>query len=375
MPERFELRIAFRKLLIGTLLTIIPMSLASLYFITQANNSLEDTIGSHFQTMARITSAEVAGYIEERVLGVAILASEPALLSAVRSANQTYTGMNDDAIAARMKRMDDIWNTGQASAEVTAMLASPASRLLLRAHQLDPRILRITVTDAKGGTVAATHKSMDFYQADEDYWKNIYSSGRGATSVTDILYDDATHAHYIGIGVPIVEPETNRFIGTLDALVNVNSLAPIVNRAQLGGSGRVLLVKGDGTIITGTGAGLSTNRKSEEFSALLDAHVGGEKPSGHHIVELSGPVRTLIAHADTGLKASYPALTWTVLLAQDTREAFAPIRPVSRMIWLFSLLGLTLVALLAAYFSLHRRMPITDIRHHEVEANAEAHSK
>jgi len=375
VPERFELRIAFRKLLIGTLLTIIPMSLASLYFITQANDSLEDTIGAHFQTMARITSAEVAGYIEERVLGVAILASEPALVSAVQSANKTYATMNDDAVAARMKRMDDLWNTGQASAEVAAILSSPASRVLLRAHQLDPRILRITVTDAKGGTVAATHKSMDFYQADEDYWKNIYSDGRGATSVTDVLYDDATHAHYIGIGVPIVEPESNRLIGTLDALVNVNSLAPIVNRAQLGGSGRVLLVRGDGTIIAGGAAGPGVNRKSEEYAALLDAHAGGEKPSGHHIVELSGPVRTLIAYADTGLKASYPALAWTILLAQDTREAFAPIRPVSRMIWLFSLLGLTLVALLAAYFSLHRRMPITDIRHTEVEANAQAHSK
>ena len=85
-------------------------------------------------------------------------------------------------------------------------------------------------------------------------------------------------------------------------------------------------------------------------------------------------MRTLIAHADTGLKVSYPALNWTILLAQDTREAFAPIRSVSRMIWLFSLLGLTLVALLAAYFSLHRRMPITDIRHHVVEA-AETQSK
>ena len=168
MPERFELRIAFRKLLIGTLLTIIPMSLAGLYFITQASNSLEETIGSHYQTMARITSAEVAGYIEERVLGVAILASEPALVSAVQSANRTYANVTDDAVAARMKRMDESWNTVQASAEVTAMLASPASRLLLRAHQLDPRVLRITVTDAKGGTVAATHNSMDFYHGDED---------------------------------------------------------------------------------------------------------------------------------------------------------------------------------------------------------------
>jgi hypothetical protein len=40
------------------------------------------------------------------------------------------------------------------------------------------------VTDARGGTVAATHKTLDYYQADEEFWQNIYASGRGAVSIT-----------------------------------------------------------------------------------------------------------------------------------------------------------------------------------------------
>ena len=370
MPERFELRIAYRKLLIGTLLTVIPLSLVGLYVITHSNDSMEKTIGEHFQTMARITSAEVGGYVQERVLSVAMLASEPAVMAAVQNSNQSYAGMSDQAASARIQQIDDSWNTPQAASALNAMLASPASRVLSRAHDLDPRILRITVTDAKGATVAATHKTMDYYQADEDYWKNIHSSGRGATSVTDILYDEATHAHYIGIGLPIVEPETNRFIGTMDALVNVSSLTPIVNRVQLGGSGRTLLVKEDGTIIAGPDATPAMKHKSEAYSALVDSEAGARsRGSGYVTVDLSGPVRTLVAYADAGLKTSYPALGWTVLVTQDTREAFAPIRLVSRMIWLLSMLGLALVTLLTVYFSLHREAPITDIQQPAAEAN------
>ena len=92
--------------------------------------------------------------------------------------------------------------------------------LARRDHELDPRILRITVTDAKGANVAMSHKTLDYYQADEEYWQNIYAQGRGAISVTDILYDQATKANYIGIGVPVTEEGSSQLIGTLDALVD-----------------------------------------------------------------------------------------------------------------------------------------------------------
>ena len=137
-----------------------------------------------------------------------------------------------------------------------------------------------------------------------------------------------------------------------------------------GGSGRTLLVKEDGTIIAGPDATPAMKNKSEAYSALVDSEAGARsRGSGYVTVDLSGPVRTLVAYADAGLKTSYPALGWTVLVTQDTREAFAPIRLVSRMIWLLSMLGLALVTLLTVYFSLHREAPITDIQQPAAEAN------
>jgi membrane protease subunit (stomatin/prohibitin family) len=43
-----------------------------------------------------------------------------------------------------------------------------------------------TVTDQKGAVVAATHKTLDYFQADEDFWQAAYAQGRGAINLTDI---------------------------------------------------------------------------------------------------------------------------------------------------------------------------------------------
>src|SRR6266498_4542317 len=111
----------------------------------------------------------------------------------------------------------------------------------------------------------------DYFQADEEYWQDIYAQGRGAVSLTDILYDEATKTNYIGIGVPIVEEDSNRFIGTLDALVDVSSIFPVINRTQIGQTGRMILVKEDGTVISAPQANLAMKLKSAEYFAVKAA--------------------------------------------------------------------------------------------------------
>jgi hypothetical protein len=71
--------------------------------------------------------------------------------------------------------------------------------------------------------------------------------------------------------------------------------------------------------------------------------------------------RTLIGFADTGLKQDYRALGWVVLVAQPSEEAFAPIRGIARLIAFMALFGLGMVALLGAYFAMHRWQEFDEI--------------
>jgi hypothetical protein len=218
------------------------------------------------------------------------------------------------------------------------------------------------VTDEKGATVAATHKTIDYYQADEEYWQNIYASGRGAISLTDILYDEATKSNYVGVGVPIVD-ENNLFIGTSDALVDVSSIFPIITSIQLGLSGRTMLVKNDGTVIASSaGPTLSMNHQSAEHAALVDASESLRGQSNGHIYTfLSGEGETLIGFADTGLKSDYTNLDWKVIVAQSSADALAPMRNVQRVIMLLVFIALGAVVFLAVYFALHRKDEIEEM--------------
>jgi hypothetical protein len=359
--ETFVLRIPFSRLLIGLALTLIPLSIAGLYSITQSDRSLEKTIGTHFKTIAETIAADIAQYIHDRVVDVGQMANDPTIGAAVAAANRSYQGMNDTAISAKFERLDKIWNTPQADPVVKQIHSSPASRLLRRHRDLDLRFLRITVTDERGATVAATHKTQDYFQADEEYWQNIYAQGTGAISVTDVLYDEVTKSSYIGVGVPILEEGSNRFIGTVDALVDISTVFPIVSRAQIGPTGRSILVKDDGTVISAPQMTLAMKQKSLEFRAALETMNSVGRETGYVVADVPGAGRNLIAFADTGLKRDYRNLSWLVLVCQNAREAFTPVRLVGRLMASVSVLGVALLTLLSVYFALHRRERLAEI--------------
>jgi hypothetical protein len=373
LEEKLEVRFSPPKLLIGLLLTVVPISVLGLYSISQSRKSMERTIGYYFKTMAESTAAATSHFIRDRVVDVGGIAAQPAIIDAVVASNRSYQGMTDAAIAAKIEKIDKAWNTPAAESIVKEMLATPASHLLRRDHDLDPRILRITVTDAKGANVAMSHKTLDYYQADEEYWQNIYAQGRGAISVTDILYDEATKSNYLGIGVPVFEEGSSQFIGTLDALVDVSSVFPIVNQVQIGPTGRTILVKDDGTVISAPHANLAMKLKADEYAAVEEALKTSQgREVGYLVADIRRSGQNLIGFADTGLKRDYGKLGWIILVSQNTSEAFAPIRTVERLITFMSLLGLVMVTMVAAWFALHRKQPLTEIGHLPTERGSGA---
>jgi len=359
--DRYVLHISFKRLLVGLLLTVIPISLAGLFSLSRSDRALERAIGEHFKTIADSTASEVAHHIHERVKAAGALALTPTIADAVRQGNRSWAGMSPQGISDKMDATEKIWNAPAGEAMVSQILGNPGSRMLRRFREMDPQFLRITVTDVRGAVVAASHKTLDYFQADEEFWQAIYASGRGAISITDILSDEVTHSNYIGIGVPVVEEGTGQFIGALDALVDVSSVAPIIERVKLGPTSRVQLVKDDGTIITAPGVTLSMNLKSEEYAAIQDAMRTAEgQQTGYVVSVLPSGRSSVLAFADTGLKRDYRNLGWLILVCQETLEAFAPVRFTNRLLSFMALIGLIAVTILTVVFALHRRPAYTD---------------
>jgi hypothetical protein len=363
MPgDRYELRFPLRRLLTGLLLTVIPICAIGLIVVSRAGQALDRQWGRYFRTIAEFTASEVGMFFHERILAVGTLAADPLIVDAVRQANARYAGASEQAVTERINQIERDWNTPKGEPLVRAVLGNPAARLLVRWRDRDRRFLRLTLTDKYGAVVAASHKTLDYFQADEDFWQAIYAQGRGAVHITDVLYDDVTKSYYVGLGVPVMDEESNTFIGALDALIEVSSLFPLLHRLDLGPTSRMILVKHDGTVIHAPGVSLAMNVKSAEYHAAQESMaIGPSRWPGYVIAPLPGGEPVIIGYGSPGLEESFPNLNWRVLVVQNTREAFAPTRGVLRLLYLMILAGLAAVTLLAMYFALHRRQEMARV--------------
>ena len=362
MPfDTLEIRISLQKLLIGLTLVIVPLSFVGLYLASQAEASLEETLGTHFRSIAQSEGMATSQFINDRVLDVAALASNPGVVDAITAAQRFRKGLDDSALKARVGKIEGTWETPQVDPLVKEMLRSPASQVLRRHREADPRILKILVADETGATVAATDKPLHYVQPNEVYWRAVYGEGRGGTYVSEIRYDDQTNANYLQIGVPVLEEGTRRFIGAVNALVDVSSLLSRFQRAEVGETARIMLLQDDGTVISAPNMDPSLRLKSDEYATVRDALATPQgRQAGYAAASMRGGDR-IVGFADTGLKKAYPNLGWLVLASQDEREALIPLLSLSRFALLMVVFALLMLTLLTVYFFLHRRQRFEDI--------------
>jgi len=366
--DPLEIRISFQKLLTGLILIIVPLSVVGLYLTFESQTSLQGEIGMYVKGIAQAKAAATAQYVHDRLADVSAITLEPVVADAVTSSNRAYEPKNNAATTARIENLQKNWNKPTTDSFVIGMLSSATSRLLRRYHDSDPRFLEIIVADENGATVAATNKPVNYVQADNAYWQAVYAQGRGAVHVTELRYDEPSKSYYVGIAAPILDATSGRFLGAVTTLVDMSGLFAFLNREQIGTTGRTVLVRDDGAIVSGPNVNPGMKLQSEEFAGVSDAlgTLQG-RPTGYVRVNMRSGNR-IIGFADTGLKESYPNLGWFIMVSQDEQEALAPVRTVGRFALLMVVLGLLMLTMLAAYFFLHRKQELAQIevmRHEE----------
>jgi Cache domain len=372
MPfDTFEVRVSLEKLLIILIVILVPLNFIGLYLTMQSHSSVEQSTGTLFRDIAQSDAIAARQFIDDRVTNIGAIAAQPAVVDAIVAANRAFTQLADT---------EKKWSTAQVDALVASMLASRASASLRHYRELDPRFMKLIVLDANGVPVAATDKPAHYAPVDEVFWQGVFAQGKGALYLTDVLFDEQGRANYIGIGFPVLDESSRRFIGAVHALVDVSGLFALLNREQPGRTTTTMLVKEDGTVISAPNVMPAMQMKSEEYGAVRDAlgTLQGRQ-AGYVIASMRGGNR-IVGFADAGLIPSYPNLSWFVMVSQSEREALAPVRTVGYFAILMVVVGLLMVTLLGAYFFLHRAQEIADIEvpertglapeHHEEQGHA-----
>jgi len=363
MPlDSLELRTSFQKVLVGLLLILVPLTVFGFYVALQGDSQIRQMAGENIRSVTRTSAEFTSEFIAGRVRDVSVIANNPSLVQAVISANHQYERLSDDAVMSKLAATEQKWNNSEGDALAKNILASDLARQLRRQRYLDPGLLKITVADASGTTVAATDKPLHYFQMDRRYWGLLYSQGQGAIQVADLRYDDENRLYYISVAYPILQDGTGRFIGAVTALVDVSPLFAQLNRQQIGRTGRLSLVRDDGTVIQATGVTPSMKMHSEEYNAIRDSlgNLRGRE-TGYLFTTFSKGEKYLVGFADAGLKDAFPNLPWIVVASQEEREITGPIRNVAAFALFVMILSLLMLTLLAAYVFLHRTQKMEDI--------------
>jgi hypothetical protein len=207
-----EIRLSLQRLLIGLIVVIVPLSILGLYLTSKSTGNLRQAVGGHLRTIARTDGVVASEFIEDRIADVSAIAAEPTVLEAIQAANRSREHVSNEVISARIEKIEQQWDTGQADSRLREILSSRASSWLRSQRNTNPRLLKVIVADEGGVTVAATNKPLHYTQADEGYWRAVYAQGRGAVNVTDVRFDEQAKSHYIGIAIPVLEEGSGRFI-------------------------------------------------------------------------------------------------------------------------------------------------------------------
>jgi cache domain-containing protein len=355
----FDVKISLQKLLTALVALIIPLTVVGLSLTSYSDNRLQQTIGQNFKTIAQADSALVSQFINDRIADVNALAAETSLVDAITTSNRSHAQMSEGSVA-RIQKIEQDWNTVGNDSLTRELLSSRASHWLQQQRTANPRLLKVVVADQTGATVAATDRPLHYAQANNEYWPAV-ARGQGAVNVTDARYDERTRSTYIEIDTPVLEQDTGKFIGAVSALVDTTRLFSVLNQQQVGRSGRVLLLRDDGTVISAANVGPELRLKAEEFPAVQDSLATLEGRQTGYVLAATKSGNRIVGFADTGLKHSYPKLSWLILASQDESEALASVRTLGRFALVMVVLGLLMLTLLLAYFSMHRQRELTAV--------------
>ena len=357
----FDVQISLQKLLTGLIVVIVPLSIVGLYLTSNADKNLEQTVGMQFRMVALTDAAATAQFIGDRINDVSAIAGDTAIADAVKASDRQYTGVGEEATAARLQRIEGQWDTPNTDSLVKDMMSSRVSRWLQQQRSVNRRLLKIIVSDENGAAVAATGKPVHYVEADQQRWQAVYASGKGAVNVTEVRYDASTQSDYVDIAVPVLEEDSGRFIGAVRALVDVSGLFSGFDQQHLGHSGRVMLVTSKGMIVNAPNVTPDLRLMSEEFTAVRDALGTTEGRQTSYVKAATGNGACIVGFADTELKRSQPNLDWIILVSQPEREALAPVRILEQFAVLMVVLALLMLAGLLAYFWTQRQQELADL--------------
>ena len=347
-------------LIISASVAIVALASAGLlYFAGSA--IIMNMLGREYSQIASSLNINVIDALEGEIEDVKTYTMRFLWKDIIAESNSRYEGMDAESIRLKLFDMDKIWIAAKPGdpilKEYLENRVSLGAMDILRSR---PNISEIFITDKYGGLVAASDKTSDFYQADEEWWQKAYNGGKGDLYVSDIEFDESSKGWVISIAVPIRDSKNGEIIGICKDSVGVIKLFGSLANFRLGNTGHAVLIDNKGMAIFHSGT--STMTKNILPQKTIDKMLASRN---HYMVIKRG----LLHDRDVfvGFSETKPPhimngnVSWILMVVQDMSEVSAPIHNLIIRIVIIALLMMVFIIPIGSFFGNYITDPIHEL--------------
>ncbi len=224
-----------------TLVALLPLLAATITIVVGVQNLRQQSFGERLAAAATNEARSMRVALTKDVEKLLLVLSSPDLVSRVAECNTPLP-------QSQRERLDAEWPTMPESNSVLAqVLGHPLAKVLGQLQQSDRRLDELMITDRYGQLIAASERTTDYYQADEDWWQKAFDEGKGRIYIERVSFDESSQAWTLNICLPIMKgPEA---VGVAKMSLDVSQWIGEETHNIGEFTAQVMLLRPDGTII------------------------------------------------------------------------------------------------------------------------------
>lgn len=227
-------------------LSIVSGGAATITISTSTLAQLNERVRQQLTSVSSLTAASISAEMDKQADLLKTLASNRTLVAELVRSN-----LNSNSDLEVLKQLDEEWKAVPADnnfdANIRAVLETQSASELREFQSSFPEHLEVFITNRAGAIVAATNRTTDYYQADEEWWQAAYDNGRGKTYISQPIYDESTESLSFQIAVPVLRVGSNEIVGILRTTIALEVFTDALKTGRFGETGRTEIYLPDGT--------------------------------------------------------------------------------------------------------------------------------
>ena len=355
------------KLLVSVMsITVLAVSILAGVSYYNASRDLTTSTGNSLNSLAQSQAVAISNVLVEEANVLESFGLSKLVQDRVDEVNAAYDS-NDAANLQQIQQIDQQWQAANAAnnnnaAVVRPILNNDVASELREFQETFPENSEVFVTDRYGALVAATNRTSDYYQADEDWWQAAYNDGKGAFYFGQPEFDESSQTFGIILAVPLLEHGTNKVNGVIRTTLNATELIDILSTPLLDGTAHTdLYLPGNQTLAPEESA---TSLRDADPQALAHlAALTSNTPYDTFTLDgvLSVVSATSVTTPHTKSEDAIKNLGWTLIVDQSQADNQAPLRQETRSILFIALTIFGLSAAAAYVLSQSLSRPIINL--------------